>query len=249
MPFCPKCGYEVDRDDDFCRECGRNLHKGKVPAGGIDRIVCEEQPVPTGDFESDIEDEDEEDDDDDVGTVKEDNGEPEKYEYGRYGPGAFPKHVLTTGEVPLFETRPILWMRMMGPAMIVVLTCVILVVAFIYSDAKPFLYVMGVLLLAEALWVFSKWIQWRFIIYAATNRRILCQTGIISKSYVDCPLGKVQTVYLDVSIAGRMNNFGTVRVATAGESRVEIEWRNVKDPMRTQRILNEIIEKYERGGV
>lgn len=96
-------------------------------------------------------------------------------------------------------------------------------------------------------WVLFLWLRWRYTVYAATNRRVLCQTGIISKSYVDCPLGKVQTVYLEVPIFGRINNFGTVRVATAGEARVEIEWKNVKEPMNAQRILNEIIDKFSHG--
>lgn len=173
--------------------------------------------------------------------------EAEIEDYGRYGPSVFPSHVLTDGEVPVFETRPLLWIRLMGPIVFVVFVLAILIVSFVYFDAKGILYAFGAVLLIGMLWVFLKWLQWRHIVYAATNRRILCQTGVISKSYVDCPLGKVQTIYLEVPIFGRINNFGTVRVATAGEARVEIEWKNVKEPMKTQRILNEIIEKYGRG--
>lgn len=173
--------------------------------------------------------------------------EAETKEYGRYGPSAFPRHVLTAGELPLFETRPVLWIRVMGPVVFIILVLGILIMAYVYFEAREILYACGGVSLLGILWVFLRWLQWRYTIYAATNRRILCQTGVISKSYVDCPLGRVQTVYLGISIFGRINDFGTVRMATAGEARVEIEWKNVKEPMKTQRILNEIIEQFGRG--
>lgn len=208
MGFCPKCGAEVSKSDNFCRECGVSLQREKAQ-------IAEET---------------------------------ETQEYVSYGPSAFPKHVLTAGEVPLFETRPLLWIRLMGPIVLIISILAVLIAAYVAFNVKEILYVFGAVVLFGVPWILLKWVQWKYIIYAATNRRILCQTGIISKSYVDCPLGKVQTIYLEVPIFGRMNNFGTVRVATAGESRVEIEFRNVKEPMKTQRILNEIIEKYSRGG-
>ena len=123
----------------------------------------------------------------------------------------------------------------------------ILIAAYVGLQSTVVLYILGLLLVAGALWVFYRWLRWRYTIYAATNRRVLCQAGIVSKSYVDCPLGKVQTVYVEISAFGRMNNFGTVRVATAGEAKVEIEWRDVKSPTKAQRILNEIIDKHTRG--
>ncbi|MEE8469759.1 MAG: PH domain-containing protein [Dehalococcoidia bacterium] len=135
----------------------------------------------------------------------------------------------------------------MGPIFLIIVVLVVVITAYVTFNAKEILYVLGAVLLFGAPWIFLKWLQWRYTIYAATNRRILCQTGIISKSYVDCPLDKVQTVYLEIPIFGRMNNFGTVRVATAGEVGVEIEWINVREPMKTQRALNEIIQKYGRG--
>ena len=232
LPFCPKCGIAVAEDDNFCRACGKSLERGKMTVAGRARTQThyDETFKTTPESECNV------------------VPEPEEYEYGKYGPGAFPRHVLTTGEVPLFETRPLQWISMLGPVVLAILTLVVFILIYASFHKAPILYVMGVFLVIEALWIFTRWLQWRSIIYAATNRRVLCQTGIISKSYVDCPLGKVQTVYLEIPVLGRLNDFGTVRVATAGESRVEIEWRNVREPMQTQRILNEIIEKYERGG-
>lgn len=36
---CPKCDFEVDPVDDYCRNCGCNLHTGaKQPGGTI--VTC-----------------------------------------------------------------------------------------------------------------------------------------------------------------------------------------------------------------
>ena len=234
MPFCPKCGFEVTEDDNYCRECGRNLNYGR------DKDVKKEQEsgASTSVFDDEI-----------CADEAKTSSEPREYEYGRYGPSAIARDLLTTGEVPLLETRPLLLFRMFAPVVALTLTLVIFVVLYVYFTVAPLLYAMGFFLLVEMLWVLIRWIQWRYTVFAATNRRVLYQYGVISKSYIDCPLGKVQTVYLEVPVIGRLSDFGTIRVATAGEARVEIEWRDVKSPNSTQRILYEIIERYERSEI
>lgn len=249
MPFCPKCGVKVPEGDNFCEDCGARLGRSRM--NGSMEALSSVDIVPGTSAEPDIASK--------TGTATMAGARPEAdtppvteavadtKEYGRYGPRAFPKQVLTEGEVPLLETRPLLWIRVMGPILLVLFAVAVLVLAYLSFEAGWILYGLGVVLLLGAPWVLGIWIQWKYTLYAATNRRVLCQTGVISKSYVDCPLGKVQTVYLEIPVFGRMNNFGTLRIATAGEARVEIEWRNVKEPMKTQRILNEIIDKYARG--
>jgi membrane protein YdbS with pleckstrin-like domain len=231
LPYCQKCGSEVLVGDSYCISCGSKLRQ--VTTGGHASAPIEvlstlktSQPVQ-----------------EDAKT----NTAPETKDYGRYGPAAFPKDILTDSEVPLYETRPLLWITMMSPAVLLLFGLAIVIIAYVYSNSAVVLYLLGLLLLIGGLWVLAKWLRWRYTIFAATNRRILFQSGILSKSYVDCSLGKVQTVYVEVSFFGKMNNFGTVRVATAGEATVEIEWKDVKDPTKTQRILNEIIDKYTRG--
>jgi membrane protein YdbS with pleckstrin-like domain len=223
LPYCSNCGSEVLERDNFCMSCGGRLHRTEPkPADELrKKTVVEAEPeAPQA---------------------------PDIKDYGRYGPNAFPKQVLTDGEVPLYETRPLLWITLMGPAVLILFGLAVLIAAYVGLHSTVVLYILGLLLVSGMLWVFHRWLRWRYTIYAATNRRVLCQTGVISKSYVDCPLGKVQTVYVQISAFGRMNNFGTVRVATAGEARVEIEWRDVKSPTKAQRILNEIIDKHTHG--
>lgn len=46
-----------------------------------------------------------------------------------YGPKLIPQEILSAGERPLYETRPLLWPRLIGPIMLTILGIVIYVVA------------------------------------------------------------------------------------------------------------------------
>jgi len=237
LPFCPKCGSGVVEDDNYCEKCGARLRRGLArPPGGrvpIDvEINSEPEPTPPATV--------------DRGECKEPQAEEFK-DYGSYGPSAFPRGILTEGELPLYETRPLLWIRMMGPASLMLMLMALSLILYAYVQRMEVIFVVLAVWAAGMAWMGLTWLRWKYTIYAATNRRVICQTGVVSKSYVDCPLSKVQTVYVEVSVFGRMNDFGTVRVATAGEAKVEIEWKNVKSPTKTQRVLNEIIDKYARN--
>jgi len=167
-------------------------------------------------------------------------------------PGMIPREILAPGENLSFETRPVLWLFLVGPAMWAIIGIVIAIAAqFIPKDVPSAVITaitwLGVAIIIVALISIAlRILRWRYTAYAATNRRIICQKGIIGKSYVDCPLQKVQTVYVQIPVLGRIFGFGTVRFATAGAAWIEIHWENVKEPRRVQRMLSEIMDAYRR---
>ena len=177
-------------------------------------------------------------------------GEAELREYMMYGPRLIPTNILTASEVPLVETRPLLWIRLIGPILFTVLGIGISAFAYAYFDLgggnEWILYICAGIFIFGLFWIILRLLRWRYTVYAATNKRVLEQSGIIGKDYVDCPLEKIQNVYLQISIIGRLFDFGTIRIATAGAGWVEMIWQDVKQPRITQRILNQIIDEFRR---
>jgi uncharacterized membrane protein YdbT with pleckstrin-like domain len=172
-----------------------------------------------------------------------------------------PPEILITGEYPLYETRPLLWPLLIRPGLVAVVGIIIMVIApqlqleFIHAIAEEiplnpirlFILWFGVALLVIGLFrILGRVLRWRNTVYTVTNRRLLRQTGIVGKSYVDCSLRRVQNVFMDVTILGRIFGFGTIRVATAGVAGIEIYWKNVREPLKVHRELNEAIEQYMR---
>lgn len=164
--------------------------------------------------------------------------------------GIVPQEILAPGEHLSFETRPILWLWLVGPILLALVGIIIAIAAQFFPEVVPSFVVTGitwlgiVILLVALLLMALKTLQWRYTAYAATNRRIIRQTGIISKSYIDCPIQKVQTIYLQIPFLGRLFGFGTIRFATAGAAWIEIYWENIKEPRRVQRMLSEIMDNY-----
>lgn len=174
-----------------------------------------------------------------------------------------PKEMLTTGERPLHEIRPLLWPYLARPGLLIIIGIVIAVFAQriqldFLSDIEELVSltlitsIIGWIGMALSciglLTILIKYLRWKCTVYTITNRRILRQTGIITKSYVDCSLNKVQTLYLTIPFLGRIFNFGTISMATAGTNMAEMQWECVRHPRNTHRILNETIEQYRRDG-
>lgn len=178
-----------------------------------------------------------------------------------------PSEVLTPGEHPIYGTRPLLRSLLIGPIGVVILGLTIVAVSGVAArleleaylaplELEPystgdlvqliltFIRFIGIAVsLAGLVRILIVWLRWRYTIYVVTDRRILRQTGIIGKSYVDCPLGKVHTVYLDIPILGRIFGYGTIRVATAGEAWIGMQWEGVGKPRRAQQVLSEAIQQ------
>jgi membrane protein YdbS with pleckstrin-like domain len=223
---CPKCG-SLTPDARFCKHCGEPLHA--CPSCGA-KISSDAHYCTQCGAEIKV-----------AGTTLE--GEAGPKAYASYGPSLIPRDILIEGEEPLFETRPVLWLQLMPPIVFIIVGVGILLSTYFHFHAKEILYGCGGVLLLGALWGLMAWHRWRHTIFAATNFRVLRQKGLVKKSYVDCPLRGVQTIRLDVSVWGRINHFGTVRISGGG---VEIDWENIDEPRDAHRILNEIVEQYRR---
>jgi len=170
-----------------------------------------------------------------------------------------PQEILTTGEFPVYEVQPLLWPLLIRPALVSTVGIMITIMAsniqlgFIpeIGAVIPLDLVRSIarwtgimLLVAGLLGAIIRFLKWKATVYTVTNSRILRQTGIIGKSFVDCSLSKVQNIFLDITIWGRLFRFGTIRVATAGTSDVEISWEYMRNPIKVHRELNEAITFY-----
>lgn len=52
--------------------------------------------------------------------------------------------------------------------------------------------------------------------YAITNRRIMIKTGWIRRNSLEILLDKVEAIYVDQTVSGRILNYGTIRVVGTG---------------------------------
>ncbi len=68
----------------------------------------------------------------------------------------------------------------------------------------------------------------RFSEVAVTNYRVISKKGIISRSVLEYPIKKIESVNVDQTIAGRIFNYGHLTITGTGNNVLHI--KNVKNP-------------------
>jgi hypothetical protein len=72
-----------------------------------------------------------------------------------------------------------------------------------------------ILLLAGVVVVAVRWWWWRTQEFLVTNRRLVLAWGVLNKTSSDSSLEKINDAQLEVSVLGRLLDYGTMKVLTA----------------------------------
>ncbi len=75
---------------------------------------------------------------------------------------------------------------------------------------------------------------------AVTNKRVLGKTGLIRRDTIDLNLKKVESLYADQGIFGRILNYGAVRIVGTGGSSFRVN--GVDKPIEYKKAANEQID-------
>ena len=78
-----------------------------------------------------------------------------------------------------------------------------------------------------------------------TNRRVMLQTGIIKRDYIDMPLSKVNQVTYNQSIIGRVLGYGDISVSSAATFG-NIKYTYVSDPQEVKGVIVDSMAKYTK---
>lgn len=110
------------------------------------------------------------------------------------------------------------------------------------------LVIGGIILLPLLLILLQKWITIASNVWVVTNRRVIQQTGLVSKRSVTSYLDKINNVEHRQSLWGRILGYGDVEIDTASETGTTI-FPQVADPIRFKNAILEASEQRRmRGG-
>lgn len=142
----------------------------------------------------------------------------------------YPTRLLGEGEVIEFQLRPH-WRALIVP--------VLVLLAVVFGGTWAFLswgaWFQGIVgtvglwaigagaLLLFIGFVVRPFLYWITTQYVFTNRRIITRAGLVSKRGRDMPLAKVNNVSFEISVLGRLLNFGRLEVESAGDEDLVID--------------------------
>jgi uncharacterized membrane protein YdbT with pleckstrin-like domain len=162
----------------------------------------------------------------------------------------YPQKLLSDGEDVVFEMRPH-WRALVFPIAVLLLVVVGLVVLWNYlgdwfaesgfasNISQWALIIVGLFLVA--VFVIRPFLYWITTQYVFTNRRIIVRSGLVARHGRDMPLSKVNNVSFDVSVAGRMLNYGTLTIDSASDEALIID--DVPNVEQIQREVNRLHEE------
>ncbi|AMU71614.1 PH domain-containing protein [Mycobacteroides abscessus] len=141
----------------------------------------------------------------------------------------YPENVLADDEQVVLHRHPH-WKRLIGPALVLILSTGIaaFVAAMVdntdwQSTAKNVVMIaIGVVWLVLvgwlSLWPFLNWLTTHFVI---TERRVMFRHGLLSRSGIDIPLARINSVEFRHGLVDRILRTGTLIIESASQDPLE----------------------------
>lgn len=80
---------------------------------------------------------------------------------------------------------------------------------------------------------------------AVTDRRVVAKVGLISRTAVEIPLAKVESVSINQTVVGRLLGYGSVVLHGTGGNITP--FKNIADPMALRKAATQAIEDAAKG--
>ncbi|MEU7818088.1 PH domain-containing protein [Pseudonocardia sp. NPDC049154] len=138
---------------------------------------------------------------------------------------AYPDELLVEGERVVLHTRPH-WKMLVLPVLVflVVVGAGSFLAALVSAQswalvARVGLGVVGAVLVGR--FTVLPFVRWRTTHFVVTTRRVLVREGVLSRSGMDIPMSRINTVQFRHTVAERMLGCGTLVIESASDEPLE----------------------------
>ena len=150
---------------------------------------------------------------------------------------AFPRKLLNDREELVLDLRPH-WIYLAPSVLLLVIAVVIGVAALVWNPAgitRTLVFVvMGIVVVLALLYFFRRYGLWTTTNFVLTSDRIISRRGLVSKSGIEIPLERVNTVFFHQGLFERLVGAGDLTIESAGERGSET-FSDIRRPQQVQR--------------
>ena len=136
------------------------------------------------------------------------------------------------------------WVVMIKPLLLpialVILVSLLDVFQTIPSDYRILATLAAVALLG--VWLIVVWIRWNSRSFTITDRRVILDTGVVSRASKVIALDRVQDIATNQSLLGRMLGYGRIEIDSAGAAGAEV----LSALPHPQRFRDEVFSRAEK---
>jgi uncharacterized membrane protein YdbT with pleckstrin-like domain len=156
---------------------------------------------------------------------------------------AFPRKLLNDREELVLDLRPH-WLAIAMPTLALFAACVLGIIAAVLSWPVPLLWIALLLIVLALVNFLVKLLGWSNTNFVLTSDRIITRRGVLTKSGVEIPLERVNTVFFNQRLFERMVGAGDLAIESAGERGTE-KFDNIRKPAIVQREIYVQMEENE----
>jgi membrane protein YdbS with pleckstrin-like domain len=130
----------------------------------------------------------------------------------------YPDDLVQEGETLALDLRPH-WWYFSRNILTGIPLAILLILAFQIDDGTfrdISNWVVGLALIAWAVWLTLKYFQWRMTYFVVTSRRVIYRTGVVSKHGVEIPLERINNINFHQRIIDRIIGAGDLDIESAG---------------------------------
>jgi uncharacterized membrane protein YdbT with pleckstrin-like domain len=131
----------------------------------------------------------------------------------------YPDNLVQEGETLALDLRPHWWYFsrniLTGIPLFIVLILVFQSDDGTLKDASR--WIVGIALIAWAVWLGLKYMQWRMTYFVVTSRRVIYRSGVISKRGVEIPLERINNINFHQRLIDRIIGAGDLDIESAGK--------------------------------
>ena len=156
---------------------------------------------------------------------------------------AYPRKLLGPNEEIVEDLRPHWWF-LVKPVLGLVLAIGIGIALLAWNNVEVFDWFGGLVVLVALGYFVYKYLQWISTNFTVTTDRVIYRSGVLTKSGIEIPLERVNTVFFNQTIFERMIRAGDLAIESAGETG-RSEFSDIRNPTLVQAEIYKQMEDNE----
>ncbi|MFP3907937.1 MAG: PH domain-containing protein [Acidimicrobiales bacterium] len=145
---------------------------------------------------------------------------------------AFPQDYLHPNEELILDLKPH-WFRLVPSAGSLAAALLVGIIVLVNIDNQVVSILVGVLILAVLAWFGATYATWNATHFVVTSDRLIHREGVVSRSGVEIPLDRINTVFTAQSVFERVIGAGDLTIESAGAEGRQ-EFHDIRKPTKVQ---------------
>jgi uncharacterized membrane protein YdbT with pleckstrin-like domain len=157
---------------------------------------------------------------------------------------AYPKKHLNANETVVLDLQPHWWFFAGSAATLVLCVAVGLVVRtqMDAGNTRKFLdYAIIAAIVVSAIWLIQRFLKWKTTNFVITSDRVIFRQGLIAKSGIEIPLGRVNNINFNQTVFERLIGAGDLLIESGGEDGQQ-RFTDIRHPQSVQNLLHAQVE-------